>query len=445
MSNRETAPPAARNPRAAIRKINLIGVTAILVAIGGVGGWATTTELAGAVIASGNIVVESSVKKVQHPSGGIVGQILVQEGSKVTAGQLLVRLDDTLTRATLGVVQSQLDLYLAREARLSAERDGSETIAFPAALLDRRNAPTVGSAISGEEKLFQSRREGRLGQRAQLRERVAQTNEEIRGLTAQQQSKESEIKYIGEELSGVSALYKQNLVTIVRYMQLQRDQARLEGERGQLIAEIARSRGKIAETELQILQVDRDFLTDVLKDLRESQGKIAELQERVNAAVDDLKRIDIRAPQAGTVYQLEVHTVGGVIGKGETIMQIVPAADKLIVEAKIAPQDIDQVALGAPVHVRIMAGNHRTMPDLDGKVAMLSPDLTHDPQPQGLQSRPYYMVHVALTDHDVQRLGGLRLMPGMPAEVYIRTHDRTPLEFLLKPLREQVARTFKER
>jgi HlyD family secretion protein len=445
MSNRETAPPAARNPRAAIRKINLIGVTAILVAIGGVGGWATTTELAGAVIASGNIVVESSVKKVQHPSGGIVGQILVQEGSKVTAGQLLVRLDDTLTRATLGVVQSQLDLYLAREARLSAERDGSETIAFPAALFDRRNAPTVASAISGEEKLFQSRREGRLGQRAQLRERVAQTNEEIRGLTAQQQSKESEIKYIGEELSGVSALYKQNLVTIVRYMQLQRDQARLEGERGQLIAEIARSRGKIAETELQILQVDRDFLTDVLKDLRESQGKIAELQERVNAAVDDLKRIDIRAPQAGTVYQLEVHTVGGVIGKGETIMQIVPAADKLIVEAKIAPQDIDQVALGAPVHVRIMAGNHRTMPDLDGKVAMLSPDLTHDPQPQGLQSRPYYMVHVALTDHDVQRLGGLRLMPGMPAEVYIRTHDRTPLEFLLKPLREQVARTFKER
>jgi HlyD family secretion protein len=443
----KAAPQSGRNPRAAIRRINLFGITVVLVAVGGVGGWATTTELAGAVIAGGNVVVESNVKKVQHPNGGIVGQILVQEGSEVEAGQLLVRLDDTLTRATLGVVQSQLDVYQAREARLSAERDGVDKIAFPESLLQRRSDPTVESSIVGEEKLFQSRREGRAGQVSQLKERVTQTKEEIRGLEAQQQSKESEIKFIGEELSGVSALYKQNLVTIVRYMQLQRDKARLEGERGQLIADIARSKGKIAETELQILQVDRDFLTDVLKDLRESQGKIAELQERVNAAQDELKRIDIRAPQAGIVYQLQVHTIGGVIGKGETLMQIVPKADKLIVEAKIPPQDIDQVGEGAPVHVRIMAGNRRMMPDLNGKVIVVSPDLTHDPQqsPQGPPTAPYYMVRVSLDAGQTKRLGDLKLLPGMPAEVYIRTHDRTPLDYLLKPLREQISRTFRER
>ena len=249
-----------------------------------------------------------------------------------------------------------------------------------------RTREAAESAIAGEERLFQARREGREGQRAQLRERIAQIGEEIRGLTAQQQSKDSEIKYIGEQLVGVSELYKKNLVTSERYVQLQRDQARLQGERGQLIADIARSRGKIAETELQILQLDQDFRTDVLKDLRETQAKIAELQERANAAADELKRTDIRAPQAGIVYQLQVHTIGGVIGKGDTVMQIAPRADALIVEAKVAPQDIDQVAVGASVRVRIGAGNRRTTPDLEGKVTVVSPDLTRESEatPKGI-------------------------------------------------------------
>jgi len=439
--------PVERNPRRAIRRLNLAGFTVMAVAVGGVGGWSATTNLAGAVIATGTVVVETNVKKVQHPSGGIVGQILVKEGTEVDAGQLLVRLDDTLTRATLGVVQSQLDLFVAREARLLAERDGVESVTFPEPLLKRRNEETVGSAIVGEEKLFQARRDGRQGQRSQLRERIAQTGEEIRGLTAQQESKESEIRFIGEELSGVSVLYKKNLVTIVRFNQLQRDQARLQGERGQLVADIARSRGKIAETELQILQLDQDFRTEVLKDLRESQGKIAELQERVNAAADELRRIDIRAPQTGIVYQLAVHTIGGVIGKGDTIMQIVPRADALLVEAKISPQDVDQVAIGAPVHVRIMAGNRRTMPDLDGKVTVLAPDLTREQQasPTGAPSQPYYMVRVALADGELKRIDDLQLVPGMPAEVFIQTHDRSPLDYLLKPLQEQISRTFRER
>jgi len=436
-----------RSPRCAIRRLNLVGCTAMVVALVGFGGWASTTNIAGAVIASGTVAFETSVKKVQHHNGGIVGEIFVKEGSEVKAGQVLMRLDDTLTRATLGVVQSQLDLFVAREARLLAEQDGRESVTFPQAARNGQAREAAESAIAGEKRLFQARREAREGQRAQLRERTAQIGEEIRGLIGQQQSKDSEIKYISEELVGVSELYKKNLVTNARYVQLQRDQARLQGERGQLIADIARSRGKIAETELQILQLDQDFRTDVLKDLRETQAKIAELLERKNAAADELKRTDIRAPQAGVVYQLQVHTIGGVIGKGDTVMQIAPRADALIVEVKVAPQDIDQVALGASVRVRIGAGNRRTTPDLEGRVTVVSPDLTHDPveTPTVAQVQQYYMVRVALSEADINSIGDLQLMPGMPAEVYIRTQDRTPLDYLLKPLHEQIARTFRER
>ena len=279
-----------RNRWSTIRHLNLLGGTALVLGLGGFGGWASTTDIAGAVIASGSVVVESNVKKVQHLNGGIVGEILVKEGSAVEAGQVLLRLDDTLTRATLGVVQSQLDLYVAREARLLAERDGLANIAFPDESAGAVQREAASSAMAGERKLFESRREGLDGQREQLRERIAQTTEEIRGLAAQQESKDSEIGYVGEELSSVTDLYAKKLVSLARLKQLQRDEARLQGERGQLIADIARSRAKIAETQQQILQLDQDFRTDVLKELRETQAKIAELQERANAASDELKR-----------------------------------------------------------------------------------------------------------------------------------------------------------
>lgn len=434
-----------RDPRQAVRRLNIIGLAITAVVLGGVGGWAATSQLAGAVIASGAIVVESNVKKVQHPNGGIVGEILVQEGDRVEANQILVRLDDTLTRATLGIVQSQLDQFMAREARLNAERDGSE-IVFPEALLKRADDPTMAGAIAGEEKLFEARRTSRAGQRSQLRERVQQSENEIKGLTSQQEAKANEIKFIGEELKGVSALYKQNLVTIVRYNSLQRDQARLEGERGQLIAEVSRARAKIAETELQIISLDQDFRTEVLKDLREAQAKVAELQERVNAAQDELKRIDIRAPVAGIVYQLAVHTIGGVIAKGDTIMQIVPRSAPLLVEAKVPPPDVDQVLVGAPTRVHVSAGNRRTTPELQGTVSYVSPDLTRDqPGPSGSPGQTYYLVRIVLPPAEIKRLDDLQLVPGMPVEAYIRTHDRTALEYILKPLQEQIARTFRER
>ncbi len=433
------------DPRHAIRNLNLIGFTLIAVMVGGVGVWASTSQLAGAVIAPGLVVVESSVKKVQHPTGGIVGEIFVQEGDSVEAGQIVMRLDDTVTRATLGVIRSQLDELTAREARLLAERDGSEAIDFPEYLTSRGNEKTVATALAGEQKLFESRRSARVGQRSQLSERVAQSKEEIRGLSAQQDAKEREINFISEELIGVTELYGKKLVSISRLMVLQRDKARLEGERGQYISEIARARGKISETELQILQIDQDFRSEVLKDLRESQGKIAELRERMVAAEDQLKRVDIRAPQAGTVLQLAVHTVGGVIANGETVMQIVPRADALVVEAKVPPQDIDQIVVGAPTTVRIMAGNQRTMPDIEATLTRVSADLTREPTSSGQAGQAYYLVRVSLPEEEVRRLGDIRLVPGMPAEAFIQTYARTPLQYLLKPLHDQIARTFRER
>ena len=436
------------DPRLAIRKLNIIGLAIVVLLVGGFGGWAATSQLSGAVIAPGSVVVESNVKKVQHPTGGVVGEILVHEGSAVEAGQVVMRLDDTVTRSTLGVVQSQLDELTAREARLLAERDGANAVVFPDSLMARIDEKSVAAAIAGEGKLFDARKNGRLGQQSQLRERIAQSNEEIRGLTSQQTGKERELKYITEELVGVTELYAQNLVSISRMNTLQRDKARIEGEQGQYVADIARARGKISETELQILQLDQDFRTDVLKDLRETEGKIGELKERVTAAKDQLQRVDIRAPQSGIVNQMSVHTVGGVIANGETVMQIVPRSDALVVEAKVAPQDIDQIAVGAVGVVRVMAGDQRTMPDLTGVLTRVSADLTHDQQNgQGGQqaNQAYYLVRVSLPEKQVRRLGDLKLVPGMPAEVFIQTYARTPLQYLLKPLREQIARTFRER
>ncbi len=436
---------AEHDPNRTMRRLNLVGFGLIGLLVFGFGGWAIGSELSGAVIAPGFVVVESNVKKVQHPTGGIVGEILVKEGDRVVAGQIVMRLDETVTRSTLGVVRSQLDESMAREARLLAERDGDEALVFPDDLLARRDEKTVRAATQGEEKLFASRLSARQGQRSQLRERIAQSNEEIRGLSAQQEAKEREIAFIAEELSGVSQLWSKSLVPISRMMVLQRDKARLEGERGQYIADIARARGKINETELQILQLDQDLSTEVLKDLRETQGKIAELRERLTAAEDQLKRIDIRAPQSGVVHQLAVHTVGGVIANGEPIMLIVPVADTLVIEGKVAPQDVDQIAVGSPATVRIMAGNQRTMPDLRAELSHVSADLTREPGTGGQAGPSYYSIRLALLPDQAARLGGLRLVPGMPAETFIQTGTKTPLEYLLKPLKEQIVHAFRER
>lgn len=421
----------------------MIGFVATALLVFGIGGWAAATQISGAVIAPGKLVVDTNVKKVQHPTGGTVGALLVDEGSAVKAGDVLIRLDDTLPRTTLGGVRSALDAQLFREARLKAERDGADSVTLPEELASRRAEPTVAVAVafSGEARLFAARRNTLTGQRAQLREQIAQLNEEIEGLEAQIEAKASEIRFTERELASVSELYYKQLVGVTQLTALQRTRASLLGQRGELTASVATARGRISEIELQILQLDRDFQASVLNDLREAEARIADLRERQTAAEDQLRRIDIRAPQDGTVHELSVHTVGGVIAAGETIMQIVPRADALVIEAEVAPQDVDQIAVGGTVGVRVMAGNRRTTPVVDATVTRVSPDLLHEAQ----TGRPYFLVRMEFAPHALNGLGDLKLLPGMQVEAYFATEARTPLGYLLKPLQEQVARTFRER
>ena len=315
--------------RSSIRLHLIIGLAVVVILAGGLGGWASTAEISGALIAPGSIVVESNVKKVQHPTGGVVGEVLARDGDIVKAGDVVVRLDDTVTKASLAIVTKNLDGLLARAARLEAEQQGLDKIVFPATLLDRAAIPTSRTSSPARPKLFEVRTNGRIGQKAQLRERITQLNEEIAGLTAQEKAKDQEIVLVDKELQGVRTLYDQHLVQISRLTTLERDAARLHGERAQYIASIAQAKGKITETELQIIQVDKDMVSDVSKDLRETNDKIGEFVERKVTAEDQLRRTDIRAPQDGMVLQSTVHTVGGVITAGDAIMMIVPQADAL--------------------------------------------------------------------------------------------------------------------
>ena len=417
------------------------GIVVVVVLAGGVGGWAATTELSGALIAQGSIVVDSNVKKVQHPTGGVVGELRVHDGDHVKTGQIVVRLDDTVTRANLAIVTKGLDEFGARRARLDAERDGTETIAFPAEMLARANEPTVANALTNERKLFELRRTARAGQKAQLRQRIVQLQEEIGGLTAQQEAKSREIVLIGQELEGVRDLWKKNLVPITRLTALERDGARIEGERAQLIASVAQAKGKIVETELQIIQIDQDLSSEVAKDMREVDGKIGEFVERKVTAEDQLKRIDIRAPQDGTVLQSTVHTVGGVITAGDPIMLIVPGADNLMVEAKFNPQDVDQLQLGQSAMLRFSAFNQRTTPEISGKVTRISADTTTDQR----TGQSYYVVRIAMPTEEILRLGDVKLIPGMPVEAFVQTGERTVFSYLVKPLRDQLMRAFREK
>ncbi|MCK1328795.1 MULTISPECIES: HlyD family type I secretion periplasmic adaptor subunit [unclassified Bradyrhizobium] len=427
-----------------IQRYMIVGMIMFGLVTFGIGGWATTTQLSGAVIAQGVVVVDSSVKKVQHSTGGIVGELRVRQGDRVKAGDILIRLDETQTLANATIVTNSLDELFARQARLETERDGAEQVMFPKVLLDRANKESnseASRAITAERKLFDLRRQARSGQKAQLKEKSAQLENEIKGLTGQTEAKQKEVEFIRQELEGVRSLWQKNLVPITRLNSLERDSARLEGERSQLAGMIAQSKGKIAEIGLQIIQIDQDLRTEVGKDLIETRSKLAELGERKTAAVDQLNRVDIRAPQSGRVHELSVHTVGGVISPGEQIMLIVPDADSLAVEVKIAPRDIDQVYVGQTATMRFAAFNQKTTPEIDAEVSMVAADITQDQR----AGTSYYTGRVLLKPEELAKLGSAKLLPGMPVEVFIKTGGRTALSYLLKPLHDQAERAFKER
>jgi len=430
-----------KGARYSIRRHLIVGLAVVVLLAGGLGGWASTAQISGALIAPGSVVVESNVKKVQHPTGGVVGELRARDGDVVKAGDVVVRLDDTVTKASLAIVTKNLDGLLARGARLEAEQRGLNKIVFPKTLLDRADDPDAKAVMASESKLFEVRVNGRAGQKSQLRERVTQLNEEIAGLTAQEKAKDQEIALVEKELVGVRDLYDKHLVQLTRLTTLERDLARLSGERAQYIASRAQAKGKITETELQIIQIDKDMISDVSKDLRETNDKIGEFVERKVTAEDQLRRVDIRAPQDGMVLQSTVHTVGGVITAGDAIMLIVPQADDLQVEAKVNPQDIDKLQVGQKTLLRLSAFNQRTTPELNGVVTRVSPDVTTDQR----TGQSYYTIRISMPPEEVARLGDVKLIPGMPVEAFVQTGDRTLISYLVKPLSDQLMRAFREK
>ena len=429
------------NHDVALQQLWRRGLAFIAIFGGALGFWSVATTMSSAVIGAGQFVVDGSVKKVQHPSGGVVSQLLVREGDQVSEGDLLVRLDETITRANLQVIVGQLDELVGRKARLEAERDGHDGIDIPPELSGRMADPEVARIVSAERRLFQARRSARESQRAQLTKRIAQLQNEILGQRSQLDANGSEALIISDELKGVRELYAKQLVSLVPVNGLERQAVNLTGQKGQLTASIAQTEGKVAEIELQIMQMGEDLRAETQKELRDVQGKIAELSERRVAADDQLKRVELRAPSSGKVHQLAVHTIGGVITAAEPAMIIVPTKGELIVEARVMPQDRDQLQLGQNVVVRVHSSHQRTTPELKGTLTRIAADVAKDSN----TSTPFYGVWVTVPQAELTRLRGVSVTAGMQVEVFIEAGSRSPLSYLLRPLTDQVSRAFKER
>ncbi|WP_299484064.1 HlyD family type I secretion periplasmic adaptor subunit [uncultured Roseibium sp.] len=402
----------------------------------GIGGWATFMEISGAVVSSGTVVVESNIKQVQHREGGIVKEIKVKDGDIVEAGDLLLSLDDTVTRANLSVITKQLRELTAQELRLEAERDELAAISWP-----QERIESLGDIERGQQLLLEARQNSKEGRKKQLEEQIRQFNKQTEGLEAQVVAKESEIELIKEELEDLSGLLNKQLVSKSRVSALRREQARLSGEYGDLIAQIARTNEAISERQIQILQIEESYRAEVLEQLQEARSRIAQLEEQKIAAEDELTRVDILAPRNGFVHQLSVHTIGGVIAPGETVMQIVPREDQLIIEAQVQPVDIDQLAPGQEARIRFPSFDQRTTPELNAKLLTVSADLSEDER-TGLS---YYTAKLIIDDAELQKLGSQTLVPGMPVETFLQTGDRTVLSYLVKPVTDQIAHAMRER
>ncbi|CAD0213982.1 Alkaline protease secretion protein aprE [Agrobacterium fabrum] len=426
--------------RRSIRSHLLVGGLGFLTLTGVFGGWAVGTEIVGAVIAQGSLVVETSLKKVQHPVGGVVSELMVRDGDRVKAGDVVMRIDATMTRANLAIVVKSLDQFTARKARLEGERDRAASVVFPQSLRDRAGDAEVLAMMNAEQRLYEDRRAVRESKKRQLEQRVRQLRDEISGLEAERAANVREQGMVDEELIRFRSLQERGLLDKSRLSTLERQATDIDGDIGRLRAGIAGIEAKISETALQILQIDEQWSEEVGSDLREMDARIGEYVERRVAAEDQLKRVDILAPQDGVVHQLAVHTVGGVIAPGEQIMMIVPEVDKLVVEAKVAPQDIDQIYFGQVTNLRFSAFNQKTTPEITGTVERISADVTVDQR----TGASYYLVRVATSQEQIKRLGEFSLMPGMPVEAFITTGERSVLSYFLKPLLDQANRTFRQ-
>ncbi len=416
------------------------GFIVVFGALGGFGAWSAFANLSSAVVAQGTVKVFSNRKKVQTLEGGVVTELAVKNGDRVDVGDILVTLDRTRAAASHSIMQSNYDTSWAIVARLRAERDSLPDIVYPQVMAERTELSGVREIMAAQEKLFSVRRDALEGQIAIVTERIGQLEEEIQGLNAQVRAKDEQIKLIDEELSGLRELYKKGYTTRTRILSLEREAANLGGKRGEHLAAIAQSRRLIGEAQLEIVQVQKNFSEEVVTELQQKESELFDLEERLNATNYSLEQTQITATAKGFVVGLAVHTVGGVLQPGETLLEIVPENDLLIVEAKVLPVDIDNIQIGLPADVQFTAFSQRTTPKLQGDVIYVSADSLIDPDTKA----PFFVARIAVSDEEVARLDEKTLQPGMPADVLIITGERTPMNYLIKPIKESMDKAWRE-
>ncbi|MER8568560.1 HlyD family type I secretion periplasmic adaptor subunit [Mesorhizobium sp. M0924] len=426
--------------RDGIRANLILGAAVTVTLLAGGGLWLGLTKIAGAVIAPATVVVESNIKKVQHLTGGTIGGIFAQDGDHVRAGDVMARLDDTLTRANLQIISKDLDRATVRLVRLEAERQGLSEMQLPFSLQARMGEPELAALVNGERTLFESRATALNGQKAQLQSRSKQLERQVEGLKAQQTAEEQSVVLLDGDLVDVQALFTKKLVSKERLSNIRLDATRAHGESGRLAAAVAEAQARISETELQILQLDEQRRSDVTSELRETEAKQTELSERKVVAQDELAKTTIRAPQSGTVQESSIHTIGGVIAAGEVLMMIVPDTGNLVVDALIAPSRIDDVRPGQRVSIRFPAFDAGTTPACQGSVKRISADLIKDQQRQ----LSYFSARINVEDKSTCLTDAKVLKPGMPAEVHISTDEHSVWSYLLKPLTDQMSRAFRQ-
>ena len=416
-----------------------LGIVVLGTFVGGFGVWAAMAPLESAAVAPGIVGVTGKRKTIQHLEGGIVAAILVREGERVRAGQDLAVLDDTEARAMLSRLEAAAHSEAALQARLKAERDGSADVNFPDWLRRAMDGSGAGEALAAQERIFEARAATVEGRVSIYGRRMAQLREEIGGLEGEIDAQDRQVALLGEEISDLRVLYEKNLVSRQRLLALQRLQAEVEGERARNRARIARARQDIEETRLLVADLHHTRLNEVVAELQDVEARLLDLRERISAAQDVFARTRIAAPVSGTVVGLQVFTVGGVVGPGSALMDIVPSGVALVIEARVKPMDIDSVSVDQPAEVRLTAFPGLTTPTLTGRVVHVSADSLVDER----TGAPYYEASVAL-DPAEPELARLELQPGMPAEVMILTGESTPLEYLFKPILASLNRAMRE-
>lgn len=417
-----------------------LGIGTIILFFGVFGAWSAVAPLSSAALAPGVVKVDTNRKTVQHLEGGIVKEISVRDGDQVTAGQVLIRLEETQARASIDLLHGRRHAALAMQARLTTQRDGKDSLVYPQTLIDVRGQPNVAQVLAGQESIFQTQMKSLAEQTAILKQRIAQLSEERHGLEGQIHSKREQRALVNEEIEGLEKLVEKGFARKPRLLALKRRRSEIEEELNQHRSSIAQTRQETLTAELEIKGLRTRFMDDTLQQLREVQQELFDLGERIGATRDVLQRTIIVAPQNGSVVGLQVHTIGGVIAPGAAVLDIVPSQEMLVVEAQVDPKDIDSVKKGLPASVRFNAFNLRDTPPVDGYVDSISADRFTDQQSGAV----YFQARVVLPEEALKALEGRELVSGMQADVMIVTGERTALDYLLAPLLRSVQRSLRE-